>query len=101
VTLGSLLCGGLLYAYLHYGGFASAHLGQVLQIRRMHDEGPRYRPQSPWGVFPRAHRLLHATFTDNAWTITSTAGEVLDQQQPTWWTVPLSQVPPLVRMAFV
>ena len=101
VTLGSLICGGLLSAYLHYGWFASAHLGQVLQIRRMHDEGPRYRTQSPWGVFPRAHRLLHDTFTDNACTITSTDGEVLYQQQPTWWTVPLSQMPPPVRMAFV
>jgi Transglycosylase len=101
LLLGSLIGSGLLYAYLQCGWFESAHLGQVLQIRRMHAEGPRYRAQRPWGVFPRAHRLLDDTFTDNAWTIVSTDGEVLYQHLPNWWTVPLSQVPQQVRMAFV
>jgi membrane peptidoglycan carboxypeptidase len=101
LLLGSLTCSGLLYAYLQCGWFESAHLGQVLQIRRMHAEGPRYRAQRPWGVFPRAHRLLHDTFTDNAWTIVSTDGEVLYEHLPSWWTVPLSQLPQQVRMAFV
>ena len=101
VLLASLMCSGLIYAYLQYGWFESAHRGQVLQIRRMHAEGPRYRVQRPWGVFPRAHRLLHDTFTNNAWTIISTDGEVLYQHLPNWWTVPLSQVPQQVCMAFV
>jgi len=47
------------------------------------------------------YRLLDDTFTDNAWTIVSTDGDVLYQQQPSWWTVPLAQVPQQVRMAFV
>src|SRR5262249_3720539 len=97
LLLGSLTCSSLLYAYLQHGWFESAHLGQVLQIRRMHAEGPRYRVQGPWGVFPRAHRLLHDTFTDNAWTIVSTDGEVLYQHLPSWWTVPLSPLPQQVR----
>ena len=101
LLLGSLMCSGPIYAYLQYGWFESAHRGQVLQIRQMHAEGPHYRVQRPWGVFPRAHRLLHDTFTDNAWTIISTDGEVLYQRRPNWWTVPLSQVPQQVRMAFV
>lgn len=101
LLLGSLTCSGLLYTYLQCGWFESAHLGQVLQIRRMHAEGPLYRVQRLWGVFPRAHRLLHDTFTDNAWTISSTDGEMLYQHLPSWWTVPLSQVPQQVRMAFV
>ena len=63
LLLGSLIGSGLLYAYLQYGWFESAHLGQVLQIRRMHAEGLPYRAQRPWGVFPRAHRLLHDTLT--------------------------------------
>ena len=101
LLLASLMCSGLIYAYLQYGWFESAHRGQVLQIRQMHAEGPHYRVQRPWGVFPRAHRLLHDTFTDNAWTIISIDGEVLYQRRPNWWTVPLSQVPQQVRMAFV
>jgi hypothetical protein len=67
----------------------------------MHAEGPHYRAQRPLGLFPRAHRLLHDTFTDNAWTIISTDGAVLYQRQPGWWTVPLAHVPQHVRMAFV
>src|SRR5690242_18145483 len=92
LLLGLLLSSGLLYAYLQWGWLESAQLGQVLQIRRMHAEGPRYRARRAWGVFPRAHRLLDDTFTDNAWTIVSTDGEVLYQQQPSWWAVPLSQL---------
>jgi hypothetical protein len=101
LLLGGLICSGLIYAYLQFGWFESAHRGQVLHIRRMHAEGPHYRVQRPWGRFPRAHRLLHDTFTDNAWTIISTDGAVLYQRQPNWWTVPLAQVPQHVRMAFV
>lgn len=74
VGLGGLICGGLIYVYLQYGWFESAHRGQVLQIRRMYAEGPHYRVQRPWSIFPQAHRLLHDTFTDNAWTIISTDG---------------------------
>jgi hypothetical protein len=45
LLLGSLIVSGLLYAYLQCGWFESAHLGQVLQIRRMHAEGPPYSAQ--------------------------------------------------------
>ena len=101
LLVGGLICSGLIYAYLQFGWFESVHVGQVLQIRHMHAEGPHYSTQSPWGVFPRAHRLLHDTFTDNAWTIISADGEVLYQRLPSWWTVPLSQLSQQVRMVFV
>ena len=101
LLVGGLVCSGLIYTYLQFGWFESKHFGQVLQIRRMHAEGPRYSAQRAWGVFPQAHRLLLDTFSDNAWTISSADGEVLYQQLPSWWTVPLSQLTQQVRMTFV
>jgi membrane peptidoglycan carboxypeptidase len=100
-VVGCLLCGSALYAYLQHGWFESAWLGQTLHLRRIHEEGSHYSARRAFGLFPRAQGLLQEPFTHNEWTITSMDGFSLYHKPPTWWAVPLAQIPPAVRMVFV
>jgi Transglycosylase len=101
VFLGFLLLSAATYAYLWHGWFESAQLGQTLLIRRIYEAGPNYRARGAFGIFPRAHGLLHEPFAHNEWKITSSDGYTLYHQESTWWAVPLSQIPQQVRAVFL
>jgi membrane peptidoglycan carboxypeptidase len=101
LTVCCVLLGSTTYTYLQLGWFESARLGQTLHLRRIHEEGLYYKTKRAWGVFPRAQGLLHDPFTHNAWKITSVDGYTLYHKPPTWWAVPLSQIPPKVHQVFL
>lgn len=88
-------------AYVLGGAFESDWRGQVLHLRHVHRMGPRFRHPMPLGIFPRAEGLLRPSFRDNAWRITSADGRTLYYRAPTWWRVPLSDIPEHVRRVFV
>lgn len=101
LTVCCVLLGSATYTYLQFGWFESVRLGQTLHMRRIHEEGLHYKAQRAWGVFPRAQGLLFEPYTHNAWKITSVDGYTLYHKPPTWWAVPLSQIPPKVRQVFL